>query len=66
MEQLGIDPLLILVQIINFGLLLFILKKVLYKPVISAIKDREEKSDKLEKQYQEIEELKKPSTRPKK
>ncbi len=43
MEKLGIDSTLIVVQMINFGLLLLVLKKVLYKPVIKALKEREEK-----------------------
>lgn len=41
MEKLGIDPMLIGVQILNFGILMLILKKVLYKPVIDALKKRE-------------------------
>jgi F-type H+-transporting ATPase subunit b len=42
MEKLGIDTNLIVVQIVNFVLLLIILKKVMYKPVIEAIKKRSE------------------------
>jgi F0F1-type ATP synthase membrane subunit b/b' len=34
MEKLGINPALIVVQIINFVLFVIILKKVLYKPVL--------------------------------
>jgi F-type H+-transporting ATPase subunit b len=48
MEKLGIDTTLIVVQIINFGLLMLILKKVLYKPVIKALKEREEKLNDIE------------------
>ena len=48
MEKLGIDTTLIVVQIINFGLLMLILKKVLYKPIIKALKEREEKLNNIE------------------
>ena len=43
MEKLGIDPFLLGVQIINFIILFVILKKVLYKPILKAMKSREEK-----------------------
>jgi|SRR3989344_3285512 len=62
MEKLGIDPLLIAVQIINFILLLIILKKVLYKPILSAMKNRQEelksigtKEAEVEKRIEELE-----------
>ena len=38
MDALGIDWKIILVQVINFGLLVFVLNKFLYKPVMRAIK----------------------------
>jgi F-type H+-transporting ATPase subunit b len=41
-EQLGIDPKLIVVNIIGFLLLLAILKKFLYKPVTQVLADRAE------------------------
>jgi len=66
MDKLGIDPILILVQVINFGLLLFLLKKVLYKPVINAIASRQKKLKEIdeekvliEKEKKELEEKKK-------
>ena len=55
MEKLGIDPILILVQFINFGLLLFILKKFLYAPVLKIIKDRQEKTAAVEKEKEALE-----------
>src|SRR4030067_1268004 len=58
MEKLGIDPILILVQIINFSLLLYILKRVLYKPVLKAIKDRREKLESIDKDKKTLEEEK--------
>jgi len=57
MEKLGIDYKLIIIQIINFGLLLFILKKVLYKPVLEAIKKRKEILSSIEKERLEIEKI---------
>jgi len=35
--KLGVDPRLLLAQIVNFGLLLLILNKFLYKPLIKKI-----------------------------
>src|SRR3989344_4517131 len=58
MEKLGIDLKLILVQIVNFGLLLFILKKVLYKPVLEYIKKRREELEANEKEKGVIEKAK--------
>ncbi len=47
MEQLihafGIDARLILLQVVNFGLLMAALTYFLYKPVLKVLKDREEK-----------------------
>ena len=37
MEALGLDWKLLVAQMVNFGLLFFVLKKVLYKPLIKAI-----------------------------
>ncbi len=49
MEKLGINPSLILVQLINFGILVFLLKKFLYKPIINAIKEKRQKIEDIEK-----------------
>ncbi len=40
MEQLGIDPRLIIAQIVNFGIILFLLTKILYKPVLTFLEKR--------------------------
>jgi|SRR3989344_6870861 len=58
MEKLGIDPLLIAVQIINFVLLLIILRKVLYKPVLTAIKNRQKELNDIDVAKYEIEKSK--------
>lgn len=40
MEQLGIEPKLLLAQVINFLVIVFVLSKVLYKPIITMIDKR--------------------------
>lgn len=41
-EQFGINPLLLAAQVVNFLLLLFILKKVLYGPILKMLDQRKE------------------------
>ena len=43
MEKLGIDLKLIIFQIINFSLLLFVLAKFLYKPILKILDERKKK-----------------------
>ncbi|OGM13458.1 hypothetical protein A3A76_03980 [Candidatus Woesebacteria bacterium RIFCSPLOWO2_01_FULL_39_23] len=54
MEKLGIDPLLIAVQIINFVLLLIILRKVLYKPILTTMANRQKELAEIEKKSVEV------------
>ena len=42
-SQFGVEPILLLAQIINFLLLLYLLKRFLYKPILTMLKKREEK-----------------------
>ena len=42
-EAFGIDIRLIIIQIVNFGLLMVVLSYYLYKPVLKMLKEREEK-----------------------
>ncbi|MBU4453351.1 F0F1 ATP synthase subunit B [Candidatus Parcubacteria bacterium] len=56
LDKLGIDWKLLLAQAINFLILLAILYKFLYKPVLKTLHDREEKIDKSLKQAERIEE----------
>ena len=56
LHNLGIEPLLLIAQIVNFLLLLFILKKFLYNPVINMLNDRTKKIEESLKQAKEIEE----------
>lgn len=48
MEKLGINPTLILFQVINFFVLMFLLKKFLYKPILSMFDKRKENIEKAE------------------
>lgn len=43
LEALGVDWRILIAQLVNFFLLLFILKKILYKPMISFLEEREDK-----------------------
>jgi F-type H+-transporting ATPase subunit b len=40
MEQLGIEPNLLLAQIVNFLIILFVLSKLLYKPILGMLEKR--------------------------
>jgi F-type H+-transporting ATPase subunit b len=42
LKNFGIDPVLIVAQIVNFLIVLFILKRFLYKPVMDLLKKRQE------------------------
>jgi F-type H+-transporting ATPase subunit b len=54
--KLGIDYKLIIAQVVNFVLLLVILQRLAYKPVLKMLNDRTEKIDKSLKQARKIEE----------
>lgn len=43
MEQLGIEPLQILAQVFNFTVLVILLNKLLYKPILKALDERRNK-----------------------
>lgn len=53
--QLGIDPKLLIAQIINFTLLLLILKALVYGPLIRKIEEDEEKLKKAQQIQLELE-----------
>ncbi|MBI4653063.1 F0F1 ATP synthase subunit B [Candidatus Kuenenbacteria bacterium] len=55
-HNLGIEPLLLIAQVVNFLLLFFILKKFLYNPVIKMLNERTKKIEKSLKEAKEIEE----------
>ncbi len=54
LNQLGIKPLLLLAQIINFLILLFLLKRFLYKPILKMFDERKKKIDTSMKQADEV------------
>lgn len=41
-KQFGVEPVLLVAQIINFLIVLFLLKKLLYKPVLNMLKERKD------------------------
>ncbi|MFH1193469.1 MAG: F0F1 ATP synthase subunit B [bacterium] len=55
LSKLGIDWKLLIAQIVNFLVLMAVLYKFLYKPVLKVLDDRKEKIDKAIKQAEEIE-----------
>lgn len=54
MENLGINPVQILAQIVNFGILLFVLNKFLYKPALKALRTRRSTIEESLKKAEEI------------
>lgn len=54
MEKLGIDIQLIVLQGVNFGILLFILNRFLYKPVLDQLRKRKEQIEQNEKVQGEL------------
>jgi F-type H+-transporting ATPase subunit b len=57
--SLGIDMNLLIAQLINFGLLLWLLAKFLYKPIVSRIEEDERKLERVKKKEEELEREKK-------
>ena len=43
MDKLGIEPKLIIAQLVNFGIIMFVLTKLLYKPILSMLDKRKKK-----------------------
>ena len=56
MEALGIDVKLIVVQIVNFAILLFILKRFLYKPLLTMLEKRKQEVEDSVKLKTDLEE----------
>lgn len=55
LNQFGVKPILLLAQAVNFFILLFILKKVLYKPLLGMLETRRKKIEESLKNAEEIE-----------
>lgn len=56
MESLGLDLKLILAQIINFGLLVFVLSRFVYQPLIRLLDERKAKAEEILAKSKKIEE----------
>jgi F-type H+-transporting ATPase subunit b len=54
-KEFGINPILLLAQIVNFAILLFLLNKFLYKPILKVLDDRKVKVSTSIKNAEEIE-----------
>src|SRR3990167_6374813 len=54
-KQFGIEPTLLIAQIINFGIILFVLKKFFYKPITKMLDARRATIDQSLKNAEEIE-----------
>src|SRR3989344_4706705 len=55
LNQFGINPILLAAQVVNFLILLFILKKFLYKPILKVLEARKQKIEESLKNAEEIE-----------
>jgi len=55
LENFGVQPVLLLAQIVNFVILLLILKKFAYKPIMKVLDDRKHKIETSMKQAEEVE-----------
>ena len=49
MDKLGINPILILAQVVNFLIILFLLKKFLYGPIVKVLDERKKKAEDTER-----------------
>src|SRR3989344_2957239 len=65
LKQFGVQPILLAAQVVNFLILLFILKKLLYKPLLKVLDERKkrieeslENAEKIQKKLLETEEEK--------
>ncbi|OGY23866.1 MAG: ATP synthase F0 subunit B [Candidatus Woykebacteria bacterium RBG_13_40_7b] len=62
-ENFGIQPILLLAQVINFAILIFLLKRFLYKPILTVLEQRRKRieeslkrAEDIEKEYQKMQE----------
>src|SRR3989344_8353758 len=55
LKQFGINPVLLAAQVVNFLILLFILKKFLYKPILKVLDERKRKIEESLNNATEIE-----------
>lgn len=62
-KNFGVNPILLLAQIVNFLIVLYILKRLLYKPIFNVLKSRKESIEKGLKQAEEARILLEETTR---
>ena len=55
LNQFGVQPILLAAQVVNFLILLFILKKFLYKPILKVLDERKKRIEDSLKNAREIE-----------
>lgn len=55
LNQFGINPILLAAQVVNFLILLWLLNKFLYKPVLKVLEERKQKVAEANKNAEEIE-----------
>lgn len=55
LNQFGVQPVLLAAQVVNFLILLFILKKLLYKPILRVLEERKKRIEDSLKNADEIE-----------
>lgn len=55
LKDFGVQPVLLAAQVVNFFVLLFILKKLLYKPILKVLEERKQKISLSIKNAEEIE-----------
>ncbi len=61
LKDFGVEPILLLAQMVNFAILLFILKRFLYKPILKVLEERKNKiatsmkqSEQIQKKFEEL------------
>ena len=57
LKEFGVDPLLLVAQIVNFLILLFILRKFMYGPILKVLDTRKKKIEESLKNAEEIEKV---------
>ena len=57
MENIGIEPYQLLTQVINFALMIFILTKLLYKPILKGLEERKKKIEEGLEKFREIDKM---------
>ncbi|OGY26173.1 MAG: ATP synthase F0 subunit B [Candidatus Woykebacteria bacterium RBG_16_44_10] len=54
LKDFGVEPILLIAQVVNFVILLILLKRFLYKPILKVLEERKKKIETSVKQSEEI------------